>query len=113
MVEIEAGPLAAGGYTARARVGQAPATRFDFACERGGNAWSDSRPDPERLQRIARASGGKFVDADRVGELPMPPPTEVAAQREVAPVLPPWIWALAASAALGWHWIARRRAGLA
>jgi uncharacterized membrane protein len=112
IVEMDAGPLAAGGYTARARVGQAPATRFDFACERGGSAWSDSRPDSERLERIARASGGKFVDAERVNQLPMPPPTEVAAQREVAPVLPPWVWALMASAALGWHWIARRRAGL-
>jgi uncharacterized membrane protein len=112
IVEIEAGPLAPGGYTARARVGQAPPTRFDFACERGGSAWSDSRPDPERLQRIARLSGGRYVDADRLADLPMPPPTEVAAQREVAPVLPPWVWALLASAALGWHWIARRRAGL-
>lgn len=113
VVELEVGPLAPGGYAARTRVGQAPATRFDFACERGGSAWSDSRPDAERLARIARVSGGKSVDVAHLGDLPMPPPTEVAAQREVAPVLSPWIWALAASAALGWHWIARRRAGLA
>ncbi len=113
VVEIEIGPLAAGGYTARARVGQAPATRFDFACERGGSAWSDSRPDVERLERIARVSGGKVVDPQRLASLPLPAPTEVAAERDVSPLLPPWAWALCAAAALGWHWIERRRGGLA
>jgi hypothetical protein len=111
-VEIEAGPLSAGGYTARARVGEAPPTRFDFACERGGEAWRDSRPDRPRLERIARASGGVLVDPTNLGALPTPPPTEVAAEREVLPLLPPWVWALAASAALGFHWIVRRSAGL-
>jgi hypothetical protein len=112
VVELEAGPLAAGGYTARARVGEAPPTRFDFACERGGEAFSDSRPDRERLERIARASGGVLVDPPNLTALPTPPPTEVAAEREVLPLLPPWVWALCASAALGAHWLLRRRAGL-
>jgi uncharacterized membrane protein len=112
VVEIEIGALTAGGYTARARVGQAPATRFDFACERGGSAWSDSRPDVARLERIARVSGGKVVDPERLSELPLPAPTEVAAERDVSPLLPPWVWALCAAAALGWHWIERRRVGL-
>ena len=112
-VEVEVGPLAAGGYSAHARVGQAPPTRFDFACERGGPAWGDTRPDPERLERIARASGGRFVRRGAAGTLPSPAPTEVATLREVVPLVPAWVWALAASAALGWHWIERRRAGLA
>ncbi|HET9929123.1 MAG TPA: glutamine amidotransferase, partial [Polyangiaceae bacterium] len=61
VAEIEVGPLATGGYTVRARVGQAPPARFDFACERGGEAFRDSRPDPELLNRIARASAGRAV----------------------------------------------------
>ncbi len=113
VLELSPGPLEPGGYTARVRVGRAPATRFDFACERGGPAFSDSRPDAPRLERIAKLSGGRYVDAAQVSALPVPEPTEVAAQREVAPVLPQWSWALLAAAAFGWHWIERRRAGLA
>jgi hypothetical protein len=112
VAELDLGKLEPGGYVAEARVGQAPATRLDFACERGGQAWSDSRPDPERLARLARASGGQSLDADNAADVPAPPPTEVAAQREATPILPPWAWALAAASLLGWHWIERRRAGL-
>jgi hypothetical protein len=112
-VELEIGPLTPGGYSAHARVGKSPPTRFDFSCERGGPAWGDTRPDAERLARIARASGGRFVHAKDVSSLPQPAPTEVATLREVVPILPAWVWALAASAALGWHWIERRRSGLA
>jgi uncharacterized membrane protein len=36
VIEIPLGKLDAGGYTARVRVGRAPPTRLDFACERGG-----------------------------------------------------------------------------
>lgn len=112
VLDVDIGTLAAGGYTARARIGRAPATRFDFACERGGAAWGDTRPDPERLARVAKAAGGEFVSRDKIGDLPLPPPTEVAVQREVVPLVPPWIWTLAAAIALGWHFIERRRAGL-
>ena len=112
VVEIEIGPLAAGGYTARARVGQAPPTRFDFACERGGEAFRDSRPNPTLLTRIADQSGGRAVDAAHASDVPLPPPTEVSVEREVSPLLPAWIWSLAAALALGTHWIARRRSGL-
>jgi len=111
-LELELGALEVGGYSASARVGAAPPTRFDFACERGGPAWSDSRPDPERLARIAKVSGGRAVSQNQVGDLPVPDPIEVAAERSSVPLLPAWAWTLAASLALGGHWYARRRQGL-
>jgi uncharacterized membrane protein len=111
-VDLAVPPLEAGGYTARVRIGAAPPTRHDFACERGGPAWSDSRPDPDRLERIARATGGRSVDYRNVDELPVPGSTEVDAERQVSPVLPSWVWALTASFVLGAHWVSRRRAGL-
>ncbi len=111
-LELELGVLEAGGYSASARVGAAPPTRFDFACERGGPAWSDSRPDPERLARIAQASGGRSVARSKIADLPVPAPIEVAAERSSVPLLPAWVWTLAASLALGAHWYARRRQGL-
>jgi uncharacterized membrane protein len=111
-LELDLGVLESGGYSASARVGAAPPTRFDFACERGGPAWSDSRPDPERLARIAKAAAGQAVSRANIGELPVPEPTEVAAERSSVPLLPAWAWTLAASMALGGHWYARRRQGL-
>ncbi len=111
-LELELGVLEAGGYSASARVGAAPPTRFDFACERGGPAWSDSRPDPERLARIAKTSGGRAVSLTNTSDLPVPDPIEVAAERSSVPLLPAWAWTLAASLALGGHWYARRRQGL-
>jgi uncharacterized membrane protein len=111
-LDLEIGALEAGGYSASARVGQAPPTRFDFACERGGSAWSDSRPDPDRLSRIAKATGGRAVSRANMSDLPVPDPIEVAAERSSVPLLPVWAWTLAASLALGAHWYARRRQGL-
>ena len=111
-LDLELGVLEAGGYSASARVGQAPPTRFDFACERGGPAWSDSRPDPERLSRVAKATGGRAVSRTNISDLPVPDPIEVAAERSSVPLLPAWAWTLAASLALGGHWYARRRQGL-
>jgi uncharacterized membrane protein len=111
-VEVVLGSLEPGGYTAEVRAGQAPPTRFDFACERGGEAWSDSRPDPERLRRIARVTGGRAVGAGDVAELPLPKPTRITAERHVTPLLPAWVWTLAAAVMLGAHWVVRRRAGL-
>src|SRR6185295_12309131 len=75
--------LEPGGYSARVRVGAAPPTRHDFACERGGPAFSDSRPDPDRLERISAATGGRSVDVEAVDTLPIPESTEVAAERHV------------------------------
>ncbi len=111
-IEIDLGRLEAGGYTARARVGAAPPTRFDFACERGGEAFRDTRPDPERLERIAQVTGGRSVTLDKVEQLPEVPSAQVAAERHVSPVAPPWLWTLAAAFGLGTHWVARRRGGL-
>lgn len=113
VLELKLNPLPAGGYAALAKVGQAPPTRFDFACERGGSAWGDVRPDADRLERIARVSGGVHVRAQDVSRIPLPEPSVVSAQREVSPVLPAWVWSLLASMALGGHWIVRRRLGLA
>jgi hypothetical protein len=112
-LEIPVPPLGEGGYSARVRIGAAPPTRHDFACERQGPAWSDSRPDPERLERIAEVTGGRSVGYADVASLPMAASTEVAAERHVTPVLPPWAWSLAASVVLGVHWVSRRRTGLA
>jgi uncharacterized membrane protein len=111
-LDLDLGVLEAGGYSASVRVGAAPPTRFDFACERGGPAWSDSRPDPERLARIAKAAGGQAVSLANIADLKVPDPTEIAAERSSVPLLPAWAWTLLASLALGGHWYARRRQGL-
>ncbi|HEX4474438.1 MAG TPA: hypothetical protein VH142_05125, partial [Polyangiaceae bacterium] len=111
-VELTLPKLAAGGYTARVRIGAAPPTRHDFACEPAGPAFSDSRPDPERLDQIAKVSGGRSVDLDGIDGIPVPTSTEIAAERHVAPVLPPWAWALSAAVVLGAHWVSRRLSGL-
>ena len=111
-VEIRVPGLRAGGYTAKARIGEAPPSRHDFACERGGTAWADSRPDRARLDAIARITGGTSVGLDGIDDLPLPDATKVAAQREVAPVAPPWVWTLAAAVLLGVHWVTRRNSGL-
>jgi uncharacterized membrane protein len=111
-VEIALPPLAAGGYTARLKLGAGPTTRRDFACESGGDEWADSRPDRDRLRALASATGGSFHDATDDLTLPLPKPAVVSAERHVVPVAPPWAWTLAAAAALGVHWFARRRSGL-
>jgi uncharacterized membrane protein len=111
-VDVPLGALEPGGFVARVKVGQAPSTRLDFACEKGGEAWSDSRPDPARLERISSLTGGKSVAADQIADLPRPASTRIAAERHVTPFLPPWVWTLTAAGALGAHWLTRRRAGL-
>jgi uncharacterized membrane protein len=126
LVELKAGKLEAGGYSATVEItpqhesgGEAdearrgPTTRRDFACERGGDEWADTRPDPERLQMIAAATGGRSVTVDGVGSLPLPEATQIAIERRVSPILPPWGWTLAAALFGGAHWVIRRRGGLA
>jgi uncharacterized membrane protein len=115
-VEMPVGALPAGGYSAEVEIvgaaGKGPTTRRDFACEKGGEEWADSRPDVKRLEAIAAATGGKYVVARDVGSLPLPPAMVVAAERQVAPLLPPWAWAVGAALLLGAHWIVRRLSGL-
>lgn len=116
-VEIAAGRLSPGGYTALVEIqtsggGKGPTTRRDFACEKGGDEWADSRPDAARLRAIAEATKGRAVLVDEAGSLPLPEATRVATERHVAPILPPWAWSLCAAVALGAHWIVRRRGGL-
>jgi uncharacterized membrane protein len=115
-VDLQAGKLAAGGYSAVVEIGKGttkgPTTRRDFACESGGDEWADSRPDEDRLRAIAAATGGVFVRAGDAGKLPLPEATQVATERQVAPILPAWAWTSMAALLLGAHWIVRRRGGL-
>lgn len=113
---VDAGVLEPGGYSVSAEIGQgaekgAPARR-DFACEKGGDEWADPRPDLDRLRAIAQATGGTFVKAKDIDSLPLPAATEVAAERRVTALLPPWAWTLLAAVLLGAHWILRRQKGL-
>jgi uncharacterized membrane protein len=115
-IDLQAGKLAAGGYSAVVEIGKGttkgPTTRRDFACESGGDEWADSRPDEDRLRAIAAATGGVFVRAGDAGKLPLPEATQVATERQVAAVLPVWAWTTMAALLLGLHWIVRRRGGL-
>jgi uncharacterized membrane protein len=114
-VSVDIGKLEAGGYTASVRLArQGPSTpsRYDFACEAGGEEWADPRPDAERLARIAKATSGLSVPPDRIDELPRPEAAQVVAERRIHPVLPAWAWCLVAAALCGTHWIVRRRVGL-
>jgi uncharacterized membrane protein len=112
-VEIPIGRLAAGGYMARVKTGGGSSTRHAFPCEAGGDEWADSRPDEDRLRAVARATGGSYVRAADAGSIRFPAATEVSAERTVTPLLPPWLWALGSALALGAHWLARRRSGMA
>ena len=114
-VTVEIGKLAAGGYDATvvlARDGKSAPSRYDFACEVGGDEWADPRPDVARLNVIAKVMGGQAVSADDIATLPLPRAANVVAERRVEPIMPAWAWTLLAAAFLGAHWIVRRRTGL-
>jgi uncharacterized membrane protein len=114
-VRAEIGRLKPGGYTATVwlqRQGKSAPSRYDFACEAGGDEWADPRPDPQRLSAIAQATGGVSIGPDEVDDLPLPEAAQVVAERRVRPLLPPWAWTLVAATCLGGHWIVRRKRGL-
>jgi hypothetical protein len=115
-VTVELGRLGAGGYTVTvqlAKRGRAAPSRYDFACEVGGQEWADPRPDAPRLRQIAERTGGVAVTAADLERLPLPRAAEVVAERRVHPLLPPWVWTALSATLLGVHWLARRRVGLA
>ena len=119
---VELPPLTRGGYAARVRIAPRgategddsaqPATRRDFACEKGGAEWADSRPAPDRLRAISKATGGVSVSFDALVDLPALPQTFIASRRSEVPVAPAGVWTTLAAAAVGVHWILRRRSGL-
>ncbi len=103
--------LKPGGYAARVTVGAAPPTRMAFACEVGGQPWSDSRPDNQRLTSIAEATSGRALSFKTVTELSEPPAVFVSAVRQSRPILPPWVWAALAALFMSLHWLTRRAVG--
>jgi hypothetical protein len=111
-IDLPLPPLEAGAYAARLQTVGGTTTRKDFACEAGGDEWADSRPDPQRLEALARATGGAFITASEAGTLVLPKPTLINAERHVTPLAPAWLWSLSAAFLLGVHWLARRRGGL-
>lgn len=122
-IPLELPALDAGGYAASVRIGDAastsspktnltPATRRDFACERGGDEWADPRPDAARLRAISEVTGGKAFGPGDDEAIPLPEASVVHTQRKTKPLLPPWGFTGLAAALVGAHWVARRRAGL-
>jgi len=104
--------LEPGGYAALVRIGKAPPLRFVFACEAGGDAWADSRPDPERLRGVSQARSGLSVSPSEVASIPLPEGTSIIAKSVSIPLLPDAIWSTLAALALGVHWLLRRYGGL-
>ncbi|MCH2110964.1 MAG: glutamine amidotransferase, partial [Polyangiaceae bacterium] len=103
-------PLAAGAWLARAQVGDGPATRLFFACEKGGAAFGETRPDLPRLRELAQARGGEFLEAGPIG-FPRPKAQSVVLAKTVDELLPAWIWSLLAGLFLSLSWWFRRSAG--
>ena len=108
------GVLDEGAYTATVRIGNAPPARFDFACERGGAAFADSRPDPGLLERISHETGGVSLRAADAANLIR---TAAHARRQPAhrraALAGVAVGILLGAAGIGAHGeYARRRAGL-
>jgi uncharacterized membrane protein len=111
-LDIPLPALPSGGYVARVRLGTGPTTRRDFACEAGGDEWADTRPDLDRLRRLADETKGSFYYVDSVQEMALPKPAVISTERNVVPVAPAWAWAALGAVLLGVHWFIRRRSGL-
>ena len=112
VAEFELPSVDKGVYVLEVHAAEQLATRLVFACEKAGREWADTRPDPARLVEIARATGGSAVAAADIRQLELPKSRPIATARRQQDLLPPWIWAIGACVALGWHWLARRLARL-
>ncbi len=94
-----------------ARVEGGAEARLNFACELGGTAFADSRPDPKRMQKLSEVSGGVYATPPDLDKLPLPPSFFVDLTRTSHPIVPAWLWSALAAAFLGTHWLAARSAG--
>lgn len=109
--EVRFDGLPSGGFTAKAQINGGPPARLDFACERGGLAFADSRPDHDRLRKLAESTGGKSVNPNKIDDLPVPPSSFVDETRRSQPLAPSWLWSALAALFLGGHWLAARSTG--
>ena len=104
--------LPAGGYALVAKLESGTQARLDIACDRGGGAMADSRPDPDRLKAISEVSGAVFADYREVSRIPVPSSYFIDEARTARPLAPAWVWAVIAAALLGTHWLIARSVGL-
>ncbi len=86
--------------------------RLDIACEQGGGALSDSRPDADRLRKISEITSGKYADVQDISSLPTPPSYFIDETRTALPIAPTWVWAALGAALFGAHWLSARQTGL-
>jgi uncharacterized membrane protein len=101
-----------GAYAASARINGGLAARLDFACEKGGAALADSRPDPSRIRKLAQSTGGYSVSSADITTLPVPQSIFVDQIRTSRPIAPSWVWSLLAATLFGATWFSARRAGM-
>lgn len=107
------GPLESGAYAAFAKLDGEVIAEEGFVVETGGDELADPRPRPDRLEALANASGGRFIDDP--ANVPSlrdfdATRTRVLGSTEHAPFASPWAMAVALGLlAAEWWW--RRRRG--
>ncbi len=111
VVELQIAGLPPGGYAATTRVEGGAEARLNFACEPGGVAFADSRPDSDRLRKLAEVTTGTYVRPAEIDRLPLPPSLFIDMTRTSHPIAPAWLWSALAAAFLGTHWLAARSTG--
>ncbi len=111
-IDMRLDSMPEGAYAALARINSGLAARLDFACERGGMALADSRPDAERLQKLTKSTGGFSVNGTDITNLPIPQGIFVDQIRTSKPIAPSWLWSLLAAVLFGATWFSARRVGL-
>ena len=111
IAQVHIAGLARGAYAAVVNIDGGAQGRLDFACEQGGSALADSRPDSWRLRKLAEISGGHYVTPSNIGELPLPPSYFLDETRTTHPVAPAWLWSALAAAFLGAQWLVARSTG--